>query len=184
MDEFEMRDEDAASYGRCLTRLHTMLGGIQKYVEQIRLREGVLSHSQITGTVQTKGEWHSLQAELAIARAASLDKGTRLSLAGGWMQTQAKVLAECADGSASSGSDASIRPIHHYQTGQIVLRLAGEGLGLIRTVYRGAVVSNKKAGGTRSLRATKAAVYPLPQGSVSKVRLIQLTPSGPEKFFA
>ncbi|CAE6925676.1 unnamed protein product [Symbiodinium sp. CCMP2592] len=97
--------QDVGSLTACQERLRYMMPGIRSFVQNIRLREGILSAAQVTGTTKLQSSWHSLQHELAIAREASLESGCRQSRAIAWQQTAAKAVMQtrATDAGANDG---------------------------------------------------------------------------------
>ncbi|CAE7253482.1 unnamed protein product [Symbiodinium sp. CCMP2456] len=206
-DSEEMEMTDASSYQAALDRIHCMLPRMRAFIESIRLREGLLGKAQIHGQTKELSPWHSLQHELAVAREASLECGSRQARSVAWQQVAAKALQETHGPGIAEGD--SIVKLHVFFTlasfsfvllqhlcprkrgekPQVVVYVTTEksetrvNLALVLTVFRGALLKgNDKA--ARKLKVSKPAVYALPVQSVSKCRVLHLTETGHLKYFA
>ena len=104
-EDFDMSQADAVSMKSCQSRVLSMMKGIQKFAEQIRIREGILSEAQITGEVKAKSEWRTMQHELALARAASFEHGGRISRCAAWAKVTKQLVLKT--GGASVPADGS-----------------------------------------------------------------------------
>lgn len=63
---------------------------MKEFVQDVRLREGHLSRSQITGTVREPVAWNVLEHQLAMARMASAHHGSRSGRLAAWKSVQAR----------------------------------------------------------------------------------------------
>ena len=104
-----MEITEAGSYQACQDRLYFMLPRIRAFIQSIRLREGLLSKAQIQGQTKELSPWHSLQHELAVAREASLECGSRQSRSVAWQQVAAKALQDTHEQGIAEG-DGIVKP--------------------------------------------------------------------------
>ncbi|CAE7783785.1 KIN14F [Symbiodinium sp. CCMP2592] len=174
-----------SSIDACLKRQQRLIPLIKAYVTQTRKREGFIS----VGGPKLDSPWHRMEHELALARAASLHDGTRMSRASQWRAVQSKVEHAVSTDSAEEGGP--IRAITHYRPEQndsrqtVVLRLEGCDklqVGIVRAVFRGSVT--KKSGETtRKMRTAKLSVHPLPASSCSRILVQHLVRYGEHSYY-
>ncbi|CAE7389123.1 unnamed protein product, partial [Symbiodinium microadriaticum] len=182
-EEFDMEDEDSTTYASCLARLHGLQTPVRKYIQYVRLQEGMLSAAQILGTGSEDGDapklsrWQLLEHELALARQAGSLDGARQSRWSGWMQVQSKVVQW-----TKQGLDSEKPQVLLYKTNE---GMEGEGdqlhLGLVQSIYRGAKLKGKDE--SRKMRVTKPGGASLPATTTSRVRLMHLTNVEDGKYF-
>ncbi|CAE7269755.1 unnamed protein product [Symbiodinium sp. CCMP2592] len=195
-DSEVMEMTEDSSYQACLDRIHFMMPRIRCFIQSIRLREGLLSKAQIQGQTKELSPWHSLQHELAVARAASMECGSRQSRCAAWQQVAAKALQGTAQPGVAEG-DGIVKlqhlcPRKQDEKPQVVVYVSTEksekrvSLALVLTVFRGALLKGKEGSdkAPRKLKVCKPAVYALPVQSISACRVLHLTETGHLKYFA
>ena len=159
------------TYESCLARFCLMAQPMKDFIEMIRLNEGFLSHAAVTGTVQLENsEWHTLQHQLALARANSMSDGQRVGRMTAWKAVQQKV----ANLALSDSPHAPLQPLSHAAPGDLILYRLDDGnlkVGMVFTVYRGALLNNKKV--NRRMRSTKPSAAPLVLSQCSQMRVVE-----------
>ena len=186
-EQYDMEAANSMTYASCLARVHGLQTPLQKYIQQVRLQEGMLSAAQIVGTESEDGKklprWQMLQHELALARQAGTLDGTRQSRWSGWMQVQSKVVQWVKQAVPVAQCNELFQVTHFHQgqnseRPQVLLYKAEEGnelrLGLVQSIYRGAKLKGKDDA-TRKNRVSKPGGGSLPATCTSRVRLMHLT---------
>ena len=180
----EAFDDTESSCDACLKRQQRLIPLIKAYVTQTRQRERIIS----VGGAKYDSQWHRMEHELAVARAASLHDGSRMSRASQWRAVQNKVEHAVSTDETQCGP---IRAITHYRPEQsdsrqtVLLRLEGYDnlqVGIVRAVFRGSV-SKKSGETTRRMRTAKLSVHPLPASSCSRVLVHQLVQYSEHSFY-
>ena len=194
VETFCMDIAGTSSCNECIQRQEKLKPMIRKFVLGVRVREKILSNAAITGiNKHEKSEWHRLEHQLALARQASLDDGSRQSRSVAWRSVQARC-AEAVQGTVQG--EGPVFSITHYKPEEmesrqfVVFRDVENAedanvlqLGIVKCVYRGAVC-RKNGVATRKMRATKLSMHPLPCSSVSRILIQSLRKYSEHSFFA
>ena len=179
VDGFAMTLDEDLSIGNCLKRYTHLVPIIKSFSSAARLREGIMSRAQLLPKKAAElSGFHKLEHELALARAATLGDGRRMSRSALWCQTQAKI----CQSQAERPTGDLLQPVRNYKPFKdgkespqiLVVNDVAEGLVYVAvlTVYRGTVVKTKKG---RKARLSKPSVTPLVPSQCKGIRVARLS---------
>ncbi|OLQ02502.1 hypothetical protein AK812_SmicGene14669 [Symbiodinium microadriaticum] len=148
---FDMTTDQAMLVGACLTRQLLLMPRIRALAAATHQHRGILSRAALAGNDGSEAfcsDYHKMVHELALARSASMSDGKRMS---------------------------------HVEQPQVILyRLPGRQLclGVVSTIFRGALMTTPGKSNNRRLRTTKPSTQPLTMASCSVVRVWRATEAG------
>ncbi|CAE7212196.1 unnamed protein product, partial [Symbiodinium sp. CCMP2592] len=147
-DIFDLDSASAAGQTAMLQRVLHMSGFLRSFIRHARAQEGLLSLSTLNSQPAPLNSWNEREHQLAIARRAANVSQVRLSRAQAWQSSQQRLAVDVRPrNSLATEADPGLSPPTTYfpcgkDRFQIVAHLWGGqvGIGLILTVFRGALV--------------------------------------------
>ena len=186
-ESFDMTTDHAMLVGACLTRQLLLMPRIRALAAATHQHRGILSRAALAGNDGSEAfcsDYHKMVHELALARSASMSDGKRMSRACGWRAVceRIQVLAQNTEGNQAYVHTAThVRPLLDVEQPQVILyRLPGRQLclGVVSTIFRGALMTTSGKSNNRRPRTTKPSTQPLTMASCSVVRVWRATEAG------
>eukprot|EP00435_Cladocopium_sp_Y103_P004697 s3161_g1.t1 len=165
-----------------------------EFVTFVRIEEGILSKSQVNGTLtQPENPWNFLRHELAKAKQYAKLRAGRTSRISSWMAVQEDLcIRACGEDAADDDSAKALQPVRacrplsspevQFVIFKLVATFSTFHIGMVTSLYRGSVSRTKGSGRRMSLSKPLSAAAP--PVAVSKVRVLILESLGGNNMVA